>query len=87
MNAFSNGDIRVVVCTDTGDELKTSNVKHVVNFEMPFYFDRYLNRIGRLDKTNGGSVTSYVIKKPEVDLVWQIERSIRLGKRLNDIDT
>ena len=87
---FFNKEIQVLVCTDIASRgWDTTHVSHVINFEIPVFIADYLHRIGRvgrLGSTDGGIVTSYVTKAYEVDLVKNIERSIRLNQDLHNIN-
>ncbi len=91
---FFNGQVRVICCTDLASRgWDTLHVNHVINFEMPLFITDYIHRIGRVGRLNchksgGGSgmVTSYVTKPYEVDLVWNIERSVRLNIDLHNVN-
>lgn len=90
---FMEGDSQVLVCTDIASRgWNTIQVNHVVNFEMPQFIADYLHRVGRvgrLGSTSRGStglVTNFIVTRSDVDLVWNIERSIRLGVELEHVD-
>jgi superfamily II DNA/RNA helicase len=94
VSRFFKGDIRVLSCTDIASRgWDTLHVSHVVNFEMPTFIADYIHRIGRVGRPNSqkhggnnGKVTSFITKKYEVDLVWNIERSVRLSGDLSDVN-
>ena len=91
---FFNGKVRVLVCTDIASRgWDTLNVNHVINFEMPQFIADYLHRVGRVGRINahkysgsGAQVTNFIINRFEVDLVWNIERSLRLDTELHNIN-
>jgi superfamily II DNA/RNA helicase len=89
---FFSGDVRILCCTDIASRgLDTLNVQHVINFEMPKFISDYLHRIGRVGRLkNGvradGKVTNFVTNKHEVDLVWNIEKSVRLNCELENVN-
>lgn len=91
---FFDGKIQVLCCTDLASRgWDTLHVNHVINFEMPQFISDYIHRIGRVGRLSsakkGGSagiVTNYVTKAYEVDLVWNIERSVRLGVDLHNVN-
>ena len=91
---FFNKKIRIICCTDIASRgWDTLHVNHVVNFEMPSFISDYIHRIGRVGRLNtakfgggGGLVTNYVTKPYEIDLVWNIERSVRLDCDLHNVN-
>jgi len=94
VNKFFKGETRILCCTDIASRgWDTLHVNHVINFEMPQFISDYLHRVGRVGRLNhrkhGGSdalVTNFITKRYEVDLVWNIERSVRLGINLDNVD-
>lgn len=91
---FFDGELKVLSCTDIASRgLDTLHVNHVINFEMPQFIADYVHRVGRVGRLNNykhgggnGMVTNYVTKAFEIDLVWNIERSVRLSIELQDVD-
>jgi len=66
LQAFRDGDIRVLVATDVAARgLDINNVEHVVNFDLgstPDDFDSYVHRIGRTGRAgNTGLATSFYV--------------------------
>ena len=94
VSKFFKGETRILCCTDIASRgWDTLHVNHVINFEMPQFISDYLHRVGRVGRLNhrkhGGSdalVTNFITKRYEVDLVWNIERSVRLGVNLDNVD-
>jgi superfamily II DNA/RNA helicase len=94
VSRFFNGEVRVLCCTDIASRgWNTLNVNHVINFEMPPFVADYLHRCGRVGRLGGGGgggrtslVTNFVTKKFEVDLVMNIERSLRTGVELENVN-
>ena len=74
------------------------NVSHVINYEMPAFIADYVHRVGRVGRLNNnggggkkavttdGLITNFVTKKFEVNMVANIERSIRLGVELENVN-
>jgi ATP-dependent RNA helicase RhlE len=48
LNAFRNGEVRVLIATDVAARgIDVDNISHVINFEIPLESDSYVHRIGR----------------------------------------
>lgn len=94
VSKFFNGQCRVLCCTDIASRgWDTLHVNHVINFDMPTFIADYLHRVGRVGRLNGhkhggsgGLVTNFITNRFEVDLVWNIERSVRLGVELQNVN-
>lgn len=53
VNAFKEGDIRLLVSTDvTARGMDISMVSHVINFDVPLIFEDYVHRIGRTGRAH-----------------------------------
>lgn len=74
INAFKEGNIRILVATDVAARgLDVSNVSHVINFEVPIVIEDYVHRIGRTGRAfnEGDAITfcndaeKYYIRKIE----------------------
>lgn len=74
INAFKEGNIRILVATDVASRgLDVSNVSHVINFDVPIIIEDYVHRIGRTGRAlqTGDAITfctsadSYYVKKIE----------------------
>ena len=92
VSKFMDGDVRILCCTDIASRgWDTLNVNHVINFEVPTFISDYLHRIGRVGRLINGSrtngkVTTFVTSKHEVDLIWNIEKSVRLNCELDNVN-
>ncbi len=64
MEAFREGDIRVLVATDVASRgIDISEVSHVFNFDVPLIYEDYVHRIGRTGRANhiGKAITFMTI--------------------------
>lgn len=61
INAFKEGNIRILVATDVAARgLDVSNVSHVINFEVPIVTEDYVHRIGRTGRAfNSGDAITF----------------------------
>ncbi|KAL3265906.1 hypothetical protein HHI36_010096, partial [Cryptolaemus montrouzieri] len=89
-NDFVQGKTRILAATDIGSRgIDTIQVKQVLNYEFPLYAADYLHRIGRVGRIGSPAnckVTNFVCGGQEIDLVQQIELSVRKGQALSDVD-
>lgn len=87
---FRLGYANVISCTDlTSRGLDTTRVKHVLNFDFPRYMADYVHRCGRTGRLNHDkncSVTSFVCRKREAELVQKIETAARLQQELPNVN-
>ncbi len=83
LNAFKNGEVRVLVSTDVAARgIDASMVSHVINFEVPVVYEDYVHRIGRTGRAEhpGIAITfydpseAYHLKKIEKLIKQQIDR-------------
>ena len=81
INAFKEGNIRILVATDVAARgLDVINVSHVINFDVPVVIEDYVHRIGRTGRAlnTGDAITfctegeKYYIKKIEKLIRQQI---------------
>ncbi len=78
INAFKEGDIRILVATDVASRgLDVSNVSHVINFDVPIIIEDYVHRIGRTGRAlqTGDAIT--FCSPSEEYYVQKIEKLIR----------
>ncbi|XP_067943543.1 probable ATP-dependent RNA helicase DDX28 [Watersipora subatra] len=91
---FQEEQCNVLVCSDVASRgLDTLRVSHVINYDFPFHITDYIHRagrVGRLGSHVSGKVTNFIGHRPEVNLVWQIERAVRSNRdiaELPDVNT
>ena len=62
INAFKEGDVRVLVSTDvTARGIDINEVSHVINFDVPSLYEDYVHRIGRTGRAfKTGTAISFV---------------------------
>ncbi len=78
VNAFRDGELRVLVSTDvTARGIDIANVSHVINFDVPILYEDYVHRIGRTGRAfqNGTAIT--FVTKAETYHMEKIEALIR----------
>lgn len=87
---FQKGEVNIISCTDIGSRgLDTIRVKHVINYEFPLYSADYIHRCGRTGRTGspeGCHVTNFISRPREIDLVQQIETSVRKMNTLPNVN-
>ncbi|RYC67790.1 MULTISPECIES: DEAD/DEAH box helicase [Spirosoma] len=79
MEAFKEGNIRVLVSTDVAARgIDVVEVSHVINFDVPLIYEDYVHRIGRTGRANhtGEAITFMTIA--EEYHVQKIEKIIRM---------
>jgi ATP-dependent RNA helicase RhlE len=78
INAFKEGQIRILVATDVASRgLDVSNVSHVINFDVPIIIEDYVHRIGRTGRAlqTGDAIT--FCSPSEEYYIEKIEKLIR----------
>ncbi|PSL32421.1 DEAD/DEAH box helicase [Dyadobacter jiangsuensis] len=84
MEAFREGNIRVMVATDVvARGIDITEVSHVINFDVPLIYEDYVHRIGRTGRANtvGNAITfmtiadEYHIRKIEAMIRMEIPRA------------
>jgi len=84
MEAFREGNIRVMVATDVvARGIDITEVSHVINFDVPLIYEDYVHRIGRTGRANtvGNAITfmtiadQYHIRKIEAMIRTEIPRA------------
>ncbi|GAB2765703.1 DEAD/DEAH box helicase [Rhabdobacter roseus] len=95
MDAFREGNVRVLVATDVASRgIDISEVSHVINFDVPLIYEDYVHRIGRTGRANrtGEAITfmteadEYHIEKIEQLIRMQIPR-VDLPDELEQVPT
>ncbi|WP_128547121.1 DEAD/DEAH box helicase [Larkinella soli] len=79
MEAFKEGNIRVLVTTDvTARGIDVNEVSHVINFDVPLIYEDYVHRIGRTGRANRtGEAVTFMTMAEEYH-VAKIEKIIRM---------
>jgi ATP-dependent RNA helicase RhlE len=79
INAFKNGEIRILISTDVSARgLDASLVSHVINFDLPNSYEDYVHRIGRTARAgNKGDAISLIDPADEWHLK-KVEELIRM---------
>jgi ATP-dependent RNA helicase RhlE len=79
MEAFRNGQVRVVVATDVAARgLDISLVSQVINFDVPIIYEDYVHRIGRTGRANNEGEAFTFVTKDEEYHIEKIEAIIRM---------
>jgi ATP-dependent RNA helicase RhlE len=85
MNAFREGNIRILVATDVAARgIDIQEISHVINFDVPVIYEDYVHRIGRTGRANleGKAITfmtpaeAYHIEKIEKIIRSEIPRAL-----------
>ena len=75
LEAFKNGDVSLLVCSDVAARgLDIPDVSHVFNFDIPTHPDDYVHRIGRTGRAGKSGVAKTICLKDEQKYVDQIEK-------------
>ncbi len=74
LEAFREGEIRVLVATDVAARgLDIDQLSYVVNFELPYNAEDYIHRIGRTGRAGGSGLAISLLSPPENYLLEEIE--------------
>ena len=79
LEAFKNGEIRVLVATDIAARgIDIDNISHVINYDLPSEPESYVHRIGRTARAGtGGIAFTFYDKETEKKSLLDIERLIK----------
>ncbi len=79
MEAFKEGNVRVLVATDVAARgIDVTEVSHVINFDVPLIYEDYVHRIGRTGRANHeGNAMTFVTIADEYHIL-KIEGIIRM---------
>ncbi|MSR72875.1 MAG: DEAD/DEAH box helicase [Opitutales bacterium] len=82
LQAFKNGEVRVLVATDIASRgIDVDGISHVVNFDFPDQLEDYVHRIGRTGRALAkGTAITFITRENQGDL-RRLERII--GKHLH----
>lgn len=78
INAFREGEVRILVATDVAARgIDINNVSHVINFDVPIVIEDYVHRIGRTGRaSNSGDAITFCNPAEEYYLA-KIQKLIR----------
>jgi len=78
LNAFRNGEQRVLIATDVASRgIDVDGISHVINFDLPNTPESYVHRIGRTGRAGATGEAISFCDPGERSLLTQIERLIR----------
>ncbi|MFN8405858.1 MAG: DEAD/DEAH box helicase [Sphingobacteriaceae bacterium] len=88
INAFKEGNIRILVATDVAARgLDVSHVSHVINFDVPIIIEDYVHRIGRTGRAQQTGDAITFCTPGEIYYIQKIEKLIRQAIPLLEIPT
>ena len=77
LDAFKNGDITLLVCSDVAARgLDIPDVSHVLNFDVPNHAEDYVHRIGRTGRAGRLGVAYTIITRADQRYLDDIEKLI-----------
>lgn len=86
MEAFKDGDVRVLVATDVAARgIDVSMVSHVVNFDVPIVYEDYVHRIGRTGRAQQDGVAVTFVNEAEAYHINKIQKLIRTRIRFTPL--
>ncbi|PPQ32608.1 DEAD/DEAH box helicase, partial [Rhodoblastus sphagnicola] len=78
LDAFKNGDIDILVCSDVAARgLDIPDVSHVFNFDAPSHPEDYVHRIGRTGRAGRSGVALTIITTEDLKYLHQIQDLIK----------
>jgi len=93
LSLFHQGLTPLLLCSDLASRgLDTSMALNILNFEFPSNMSDYIHRAGRVGRVGSRQqgrlphVYSIISQKWEVNILWEIERSVRLAEALPEVD-
>jgi len=90
VDVYKRGEINVLISTDLASRgIDTVRTQHVINYEFPLYIADYIHRCGRTGRVGSEKscrVTNFVSRPGEVQLVQEIELSVRKEKSLPGVN-
>jgi ATP-dependent RNA helicase RhlE len=80
LEAFKNGEIRVLVATDVAARgLDIVDLPHVVNYELPWNPEDYVHRIGRTGRAGATGDAISLVTIDEADLLRGVQRLLQVA--------
>lgn len=78
MEAFKEGNVRVLVSTDVAARgIDISMVSHVINFDTPMVYEDYVHRIGRTGRAKNKGIAITFVSPADEYHIHKIEKMIR----------
>jgi ATP-dependent RNA helicase RhlE len=78
INAFREGEVRILVSTDVSARgIDISEISHVINFDVPLIYEDYIHRIGRTGRANRTGESITFVTDPDSHHLKEIEKIIR----------
>lgn len=78
MDAFREGNVRVLVTTDVvARGIDVTDVSHVINFDVPLVYEDYVHRIGRTGRANKAGKAITLCNPAELYHIGKIEQLIK----------
>jgi ATP-dependent RNA helicase RhlE len=78
LEAFKNGEIRVLVATDIAARgIDVDNISHVINYDLPNEPESYVHRIGRTARAGTGGIAFSFCDESEGNLLRSVEKVIK----------
>jgi ATP-dependent RNA helicase RhlE len=84
LEAFKNGDIRILVATDVAARgLDIDQLPTVVNYELPYVAEDYVHRIGRTGRAGASGTAISFVAPEDAKLLVEIEKLIK--RKIDDM--
>ncbi|KAI8150173.1 P-loop containing nucleoside triphosphate hydrolase protein [Fennellomyces sp. T-0311] len=66
MKRFADGEINLLICSDLiGRGIDLDNVAVVINYDVPYFMDKYIHRVGRTARAGREGVAYSLVEKQE----------------------
>ncbi len=91
LDAFKNGAIDILVCSDVAARgLDIPDVSHVFNFDVPTHSEDYVHRIGRTGRAGRSGTSMTIVTDADTKYIAQIEDLIKkridwFGPKLSEL--
>ncbi|MBW2708495.1 MAG: DEAD/DEAH box helicase [Deltaproteobacteria bacterium] len=87
LEAFKNGEIRILVATDVAARgLDISDLPHVVNYDMPGAPEDYVHRIGRTGRAGVSGIAVSLVSDDEKPYLQAIEKLLKQKIPVEKVD-
>ena len=87
LQAFKNGEIRILVATDVAARgLDISNLPYVVNYDMPGIPEDYVHRIGRTGRAGESGIAVSLVSRGEKRHLQAIEKLLKRKIPVEKVD-